>query len=378
MSAELNKARQRLVDEYLNALQEDVIPWHQEWASGKAINGITKKPYNGMNQLLLSHIAYINNYNDPRWMTLHQANEKGWRIKAGAKGTLIEFWSLYDELQRKNISIKEANDLISADESRRAFIKWKVRNYTVFNGEQITGIPKYEEPLYKIKDPQPFIDTLIQEMGVTYIEEGGRAYYSPGDDSVHIPPSELFEDNYSYQTTRLHELSHATGHSSRLNRQLSNGFGTTEYAKEELRAEIASSFIAADLQLQFDQKHLNNHKAYIQSWISILQNDPNELFRAIKDANSIYDYVAKTGHLEIYQLKEGIINDEILEDRINTLVEDGLIDQNTADLIMTEHKEAVLEQLKKCSVEELKSEDIWFAVIKEVAEDIHISVRKGR
>lgn len=378
MSAELNKARQRLVDEYLNALQEDVIPWHQEWASGKAINGITKKPYNGMNQLLLSHIAYLNNYSDPRWMTLHQANEKGWRIKAGAKGTPIEFWSLYDELQRKNISIKEANDLISADESRRAFIKWKVRNYTVFNGEQITGISKYEEPLYKIKDPQPFIDTLIRGMGVTYIEEGRRAYYRPDDDSVHIPPSELFEDNYSYQATRLHELSHATGHSSRLNRQLSIGFGTTEYAKEELRAEIASSFIAADLQLQFDQKHLNNHKAYIQSWISILQNDPNELFRAIKDANAIYDYVAKTGRLDLYQLKEGIINDEILKDKIETFAEDGLIDQNTADLIMIEQKEAVLEKLKNCSIEELKSEDVWFNIIKDVAEDIHISASRGR
>lgn len=306
MTQELNKARQLLIDEYIKALSQNEIPWHQEWHAGNAINGITKKPYRGINQLLLYYIGQKRGYTDPRWVTFNQAHEKGWKVEAGSKGVPIEYWSIYDKLQKKNISITEATRIIEEDEEREKDMSWKTRTYTVFNAHQIEGIPEYQSKteLSKVKNPQPFIDNLIKEMGVRYVEEGDHAFYRPNDDSVHIPPNQTFEDEYSYHATRLHELAHATGHTSRLNRDIQHTFGSVEYAKEELRAEIASSFIAADLDIRFDQKHLDNHKAYIQNWISVLKKDPNELFRAIKDATGIYDYVVKTGKLEIFQIQE--------------------------------------------------------------------------
>lgn len=312
MSHELNKARQRLIDEYLKALNEDKIPWQQEWESyNKPFNAITNKNYRGMNRLLLSYVSDIFNYDDPRWLTFNQAAKNGWNIMKGSKGIPIEYWSIYDRLQKKNINIKEADEIISGNEERKNDMVWKSRVYTVFNAKQVEGILEYEKVIYKIKDPQPFIDYLIKEMKVGYEETGSRAFYNSKEDKVTIPPSISFRDTYSYHATRLHELAHATGHSSRLNRQLANAFGSAEYAKEELRAEIASSFIAGDLLLEFDEQHLKNHKAYIQSWISVLKDDPNELFRAIKDADKIYDYVIKTGKLELFQIQEEMIHEKI-------------------------------------------------------------------
>lgn len=312
MNPKMNKARQRLIDEYLKALNENTIPFHQNWDSFTTpFNAVTHKPYRGLNHCLLTYISYSFKYDDPRWMTFHQANEKGWHIKAGEKGIPIEYWSIFDALQGKNISVKDAHDIIEKEPERKSDMNWVARTYTVFNARQIEGIPEYEKIFHKLKDPQPFIDYLIKEMGVDYEEYGELAYYNPQKDKVVVPPGSLFKDNYSYHATRLHELAHATGHSSRLNRQLANEFGSVEYAKEELKAEIASSFIAGDLQLKFSSQHLNNHKAYIQSWISVLKDDPNELFRAIKDADKIYDYVIKTGKLELFQIQEEMIHEEI-------------------------------------------------------------------
>ena len=111
-------------------------------------------------------------------------------------------------------------------------------------------------------------------MHISYKEEGNEAYYNPKIDEIHIPKSSQFKDEYSYYATQLHELSHATGHPSRLNRDIINTFGSEEYAKEELRAEISSS---------------------IRNWIDILKNQPAELFKAIKDSDEIVNYLDKNG-----------------------------------------------------------------------------------
>ena len=128
-------------------------------------------------------------------------------------------------------------------------------------------------------------------MNVGYEESGEDAFYIPSEDKVVIPLRDTFETNYSYYATQLHELSHSTGHKTRLSRNIENYFGTEEYAKEELRAEISSSFLMQKFKLKYDQRHLNNHKAYIQSWIKVLKNNPQELFNAISDSNKIVDYL---------------------------------------------------------------------------------------
>ena len=113
-----------------------------------------------------------------------------------------------------------------------------------------------------------------------------------------VPPIEYFKDDYSFHATAFHELAHATGHESRLNRNLEGGFGSPSYAKEELRAEISSSFFMQELKINFDEEHIRNHTAYIQDWIGVLKKEPDELFRAIRDANEIADYMKDKAEID--------------------------------------------------------------------------------
>ena len=106
-----------------------------------------------------------------------------------------------------------------------------------------------------------------------------------------MPPSNSFKTSNSYYATQLHELAHSTGHESRLSRNIKNRFGTEEYAKEELRAEISSSFLMQKFHLEEDKRHLDNHKSYVKNWLELLKNSPQELFNAITDANKIADYL---------------------------------------------------------------------------------------
>ncbi|MCR4716373.1 MAG: hypothetical protein K5656_04250, partial [Lachnospiraceae bacterium] len=126
------------------------------------------------------------------------------------------------------------------------------------------------------------------------------AFYRPSEDSITMPPIESFWAEYNYLSTFLHEAGHSTGHESRLNRDLTGIFGSEKYAKEELRAEIASAFTTQAIGLEgtMSREHIDNHKAYIQSWIAEIKNDPNELFKAIIDATKISDYLIEKGNLK--------------------------------------------------------------------------------
>ena len=135
-----------------------------------------------------------------------------------------------------------------------------------------------------------YFKRLISKLHIEYIEEGDKAYYIPSKDTIVLPPSSKFFDKYSYYATQLHELSHATGHSDRLNRNL-NIQNKRDYAREELIAEISSSFLMQKLNVKVKEDDYNNHKSYIQSWIQLLEDKPNELFKAVGEANKICDYL---------------------------------------------------------------------------------------
>ena len=143
-------------------------------------------------------------------------------------------------------------------------------------------------------------DKLLENMRLELREGGNRAYYSPSEDYVRMPTVEQFDDTYSYMSVFLHEAAHASGAAHRLNRDLTGSFGSESYAKEELRAEIASAFTASATGINYEQApQMENHTAYVQNWISVLQNNPNELFRAIKDATKISDYLIEKGEFVI-------------------------------------------------------------------------------
>lgn len=301
---ELNKFRKEIADKFIAALKEDIIPWHQDWTSvGRPRNAITEQPYHGNNAFWLSYMAMERKYNDPRWCTFKQAGDNGWKIKKGEKGTRVEFFSLYDKLLKKKITSIEAENIRKQNpDEYNERIRLVSQTYLVFNGSQIIGIPEYipegDRNLINEYDLISCRDKIIKNMEVGFGEGGDRAYYSPIMDEIHMPEISSFETDYGYMSTFLHEAAHATGAKSRLDRDLTGLFGSKGYASEELRAEIASAFTAQLTGISYEQSEfMENHKAYVQSWISVLENNPNELFRAIKDAEKISDYLIEKGEL---------------------------------------------------------------------------------
>lgn len=307
----LNKTREMLVKMYLDALNEEELPWNRGYAILKNQNPITHTQYRGVNNALLSCISIVREYKDPRWLTFNQIKANDWTLEKGkGQGVPIEFWSPYDTLTKKKISQFEYKKILETDPERSKDIKPIVNTYYVFNASLIKGIPEYKLDNENIITVSPFIENLIKNMEVSYSEYGNHAFYNPISDEVVIPQSFQFKEQYAYDAVRLHELCHATGHESRLKRDIENKFGSIDYAKEELRAEISSSFICQELNLEISQDNLNNHKAYIQSWIKVLNDDPQELFRAIKDADKIYDYIIKTGELDKFKIEQDLITED--------------------------------------------------------------------
>ena len=302
-----NKMREEMSAAFIAALKEDKIPWRRGWEFSYPVNAITGKEYRGVNRAWLTFITSEKTYSDPRWCTYKQAAEKGWQVKKGEKGTRIEFWSLYDTEEKKKLTYaenKKLQDELPHDEYVKR-VKPISNVYSVFNGEQIDGIPEYvPDRKYGEINPDEILgyrDKLLTNMDLILNEGGQSAFYTPSSDSITMPIISKFENSYEYISTFLHECGHATGHEKRLHRDLSGTFGSESYAKEELRAEISSAFTTAELGINTGEEteHMKNHKAYIQSWVSVLENDPNELFRAIKDAEKISDYLIEKGEFKV-------------------------------------------------------------------------------
>ena len=297
----MNKMREEIIKNFVDCLKKDTIPWHKSWSSvGHPRNAVSEKSYQGLNFFWLEFVQSINGYEDPRWCTFKQATDAGWKIKKGSKGVHVEFWSLYDTEVGKKVSYADAKVIGNGmtDEEFKERFKPISNTYTVFNAEQIEGIPAYVEKTYQLNAEELLLrkDTLIKNMEVGFEEGGDRAYYTEVLDRITLPEVNRFESEYDYMATLLHEAAHATGHTSRLNRDMEGVFGSPKYAREELRAEIASAFTAQILGIDYSQNdYMENHEAYVKNWIGVLQNAPEELFTAIKDAEKISDYLIEKG-----------------------------------------------------------------------------------
>lgn len=295
----MNKVREQISQAFLESLKQNELLWQKGWMTERPYNTVSNTEYRGVNSFWLSCAAEQKGYTDPRWCTFKQAKDKGWKVKKGEHGTQVEFWSMYDTEMKKKLTVRESNVLkkeLGEDFYER--VKPISSVYTVFNAEQMEGIPKREKNQKPIRSDELLQkrNALIRNMGFTFREGGNRAFYRPGDDSVTLPQMEQFHSMYDYMSVFLHESGHATGHKSRLNRDLSGGFGSENYAREELRAEIASTFTSQELGLgEMAAAHMDNHKAYIQSWIKVLEKEPQELFSAIREAEKISDYLIEKG-----------------------------------------------------------------------------------
>lgn len=293
----MTKLQQQLAEQFLHILEEEKLDWRKEWSGipERPYNPISKTVYHGSNYFSLLLTSMVKGYQDPRWCTFAQIKEQGWTLKAGkGQSAKIEFWYPYDREQKKSISWQEFREVGGQINDRYQLYS---RAYSVYNGDMIIGIPKLEVRQNEIQ-PVELVDTISRNMGVPIsYHQTARAFYRPIEDRIYLPYRQQFNSEYAYASTALHELSYATGAEHRLNRKQGGEFGTEPYAYEELVAEISSCFLSSELPMGQTEEHLKNHKAYVQSWIQGIKEQPEALFRAVKDAEQAAAYLEYHGGL---------------------------------------------------------------------------------
>jgi len=281
---------QKLVEQ----LRQGTAPWQKPWAPGAPaafipLNPTTGKRYRGINAIQLMSQGY----SDQRWMTYKQAAAVGAQVRKGEKGTPIQYWKFSEEQVQTDSQGKPVLD------ARGELLKHSVKlerprvfMATVFNAEQIEGLAPVQPRQVNQSHDWTAIERaeqILQASGAAIRHgEHNRAFYRPATDSIHLPGKEQFPTAAGYYATALHELGHWSGHASRLGRDLAHPFGSQGYAKEELRAEIASMILGDALGIGHDP---GQHAAYVGAWIKALEDDPLEIFRAAADAEKIQDYV---------------------------------------------------------------------------------------
>jgi putative DNA primase/helicase len=280
-----------VAEKLIRLLQEGTAPWQKGWQPGEPgallpMNPMTGKRYQGINAIQLMSQGHA----DPRWMTYKQAAAMGAQVGKGEKGTPIQYWKFNEA---HDITDALGNPVRDAQGRRvredQPLERPRVFMAIVFNAAQIDGLaplPPQQAAAWPSLDRA---EQLLRTSGATIRHAAqGRAFYRPVTDSIHLLDKALFATAAAYYATALHELGHWTGHASRLNRDLTHPFGSAGYAREELRAEIASMILGSELGLVHDPAQ---HVAYVGAWIKILQNDPLEIFRAAADAEKIQRFV---------------------------------------------------------------------------------------
>lgn len=281
-------AYQHVTQRLIEALERDVVPWRKPWdtAQGQPQNLVTRRPYNGINVLLLG----LQPYSSPYWLTYRQAEALGGHVKAGEHGTRIVFWKPTEYATGEKDEVGEAV-------TRRSLL---VKTYVVFNHDQTEDVPAPPRPAFTTLPTTPVVRVEDFVRGIQpapSIRHGGRAaYYQPGPDVVTLPDPESFESYEAYAATRFHELVHWTGHVSRLGRATlaqAGRFGDENYSKEELVAEIGAGFLCATLSLE-NASTWQNSVSYIHGWLKALRNDKSLIIGAAQNAAKAAAYLSGT------------------------------------------------------------------------------------
>jgi antirestriction protein ArdC len=285
--------RQEITDDIIAALEKGVAPWQKPWSAGAfemPLNPTSGKPYRGGNAIHLMVNSMRRGYEDPRWLTYRQAQENGWQVRKGEKGTQIEFWQ-FPKNERED---REEPREDAPEQTRDRFI---YRVYTVFNAGQIEGIPAHPPRIRQDWQVIQGAEAILQNSGARIShDQADRAFYNRISDSIHLPVRAAFKTAGDYYGTALHELAHWSGAENRLNRETLNEsyrFGDLAYAKEELRAELASVFLMAERGIPHNP---DSHAAYLSSWLKALRDDKHEIFRAARDAHKAADLLIALEH----------------------------------------------------------------------------------
>ena len=278
----------RITAAIIEKLEEGTKPWVKPWR-GLPVSRPLRccgTPYRGMNTFWLCMVADACGYTSPYWMTYRQSQKLGGQVRKGEKSTIAIFYKSYT----KEV---ETADGGQDTENRRV-----LKAYSVFNADQCDGLSEFyhPKPLVAALEPEgreERLDAFFARIEANLRHHGAQAYYEPLRDRVTMPPVELFEAYDHYYATLAHELSHWTGHSSRLDRDLKNRFGSEAYAAEELIAELSSAILGAELGLPVT--HLDHHASYIASWLKILKSDERAILTAAAKAEEAASLLLELG-----------------------------------------------------------------------------------
>jgi antirestriction protein ArdC len=277
---------QEVTDRIIAELEAGRLPWVQPWGGAKAgpglpANAATGRRYSGINVLILWGEVIAQGYPAQNWLTFRQALDLGGAVRKGERGATVFF----------------ANRFIPKGEKARAEEKGTepepvpfLKRFTVFNIAQCDGLPEHlmakPEPLpERLIIPQA--EALIGATGADIRIGGDRAYYSPVEDYIQLPPQQAFFEQINFFRTCFHELAHYSGHKTRLARDFSKRFASTAYAREELVAEMTSAFVCAALAITPTVRHAD----YIGEWLEVLREDNRAIFRAAGQASKAADFL---------------------------------------------------------------------------------------
>jgi len=289
-SSDKKSFAQTVAEKLIAQLERGVAPWQIPWESAPPgstvpMNPTTGKRYRGINAVYLM----AQDFTDQRWMTYKQAAALGAQVRKGERGTPIQYWKFTEQQSKRD---EEGRPILDEDGKPETVTvtleRPRVFFATVFNAEQIDGLPPLERKPVEW-DALARAEHILQASGadIRYALQD-QAFYRPSTDSIHLPDKGQFASADRFYGVALHELGHWSGGESRLARDLSHPFGSEMYAKEELRAEIASMMLGDELGIGHDP---GQHAAYVGSWIKALKEDPLEIFRAAADAEKIHAYV---------------------------------------------------------------------------------------
>jgi antirestriction protein ArdC/phage/plasmid primase-like uncharacterized protein len=286
-----------VADAIIDQLRKGTAPWTKPWEAGQSPitphNPTTGKEYRGANAVWLMVEGQRRGYEDTRWMTFRQANEHGGAVRRGEKGTRIQYWlwSGEEPVIDKETGKAKTDEKGELVRERVQYQRPRIFTAVVFNAHQIDGLPPPEKrPVLAEWERHQRAEAILATSGADLRHvSGDRAYYDLPADHIVLPERTQFKTADGYYETALHELSHWTGHASRLNRALEGKeFGSEAYAREELRAELASFMLGDRLGIGHDP---SRHASYVASWIKSLQEDPREIFKAAADAEKISGFI---------------------------------------------------------------------------------------
>lgn len=286
--------RRSVAERLVRALEQGTPPWRRPWSpmdnTGSPANVVSRRPYRGINSLLLGLAAAERGYRSRWWATFNQWRALGCGVRERPAGVPPGGWG------SRTILFKPVSKAVTAEAGEEERVEFcLLRQFTVFNAEQVEGAEEHlarPRPGPAVPDFAP-AEAAIRATGADIRCGGGRAFYRPAEDVIRLPERSSFSSQAAYYSAAFHELAHWTGHESRLGRLVKHArFGDAAYAVEELVAEVGGCFLAAELNVP-QAADLSNQAAYLGAWLRVLKADPRTVFTVAAQAGAAADYVLR-------------------------------------------------------------------------------------